>query len=106
MPPRAAIGPNTSARSRHTHSRCSRNSNSPSTTRASAMPAHRIDESIAFVPVRIAVLTVSDTRDASNDISGDTLVARIKDAGHELAARTILRDDHNEIAKQLKAWIA
>ena len=49
---------------------------------SSAMPTHRIDESVAFVPVRIAVLTVSDTRDASNDISGDTLVKRIEDAGH------------------------
>ena len=47
-----------------------------------------IDESIAFVPVRIAVMTVSDTRDASDDKSGDTLAARIADAGHVLAART------------------
>ena len=46
------------------------------------MPPHRIDESIAFVPVRIALLTVSDTRDSSNDTSGDTLDARIKEAGH------------------------
>ena len=70
------------------------------------MPAPRLDESIAFIPVRIAVMTVSDTRDASNDVSGDTLVARIKDAGHDLAARTILRDDRNAIAKRLKEWIA
>src|SRR5579871_4332915 len=70
------------------------------------MPAPRLDETIAFVPVRIAVMTVSDTRGASNDVSGDTLVARIKDAGHELAARALLRDDHNAIAKQLKEWIA
>jgi len=69
------------------------------------MPTPRLDESIAFIPVRIAVLTVSDTRDASNDVSGDTLVARIKDAGHELAARTILRDDQIAIAKQLNEWI-
>ena len=53
----------------------------------SAMPQHPIDESRAFVPVRIAVLTVSDTRDASNDTSGDTLAARIADAGHILADR-------------------
>jgi len=70
------------------------------------MPAPRLDESVAFIPVRIAVMTVSDTRDASNDVSGDTLVARIKDAGHELAARVIVRDDQSTIAKQLKAWIA
>jgi len=70
------------------------------------MPALRPDEIIAFIPVRIAVMTVSDTRDASNDVSGDTLVARIKTAGHELAARAILRDDQNAIAKQLKVWVA
>ena len=70
------------------------------------MPTPRLDESVAFIPVRIAVMTVSDTRDASNDVSGDTLVARIKDAGHELAARVILRDDQSAIAKKLKEWIA
>lgn len=69
------------------------------------MPAPRLDENIAFIPVRIAVMTVSDTRDASSDVSGDTLVARVKDAGHELAARTILRDDQKAIANQLKAWV-
>jgi molybdenum cofactor biosynthesis protein B len=69
------------------------------------MPNH-LDESIAFVPVRIAVMTVSDTRNAGNDVSGDTLVARIKSAGHELAARTIVPDDQKAITKQLEAWIA
>ena len=64
-----------------------------------------IDESIAFVPVRIAVMTVSDTRDASNDKSGDTLAARITDAGHVLAARTIVPDDQSRIAAQLEQWI-
>jgi|SRR5579871_806557 len=64
-----------------------------------------IDESIAFVPVRIAVMTVSDSRDASNDKSGDTLAARIKDAGHVLAARTIVTDDQAKIAAQLRRWI-
>jgi len=64
-----------------------------------------IDESLAFVPVRIAVLTVSDTRDASNDTSGDTLAARISEAGHVLAARALLKDDKNTIAAQLRAWI-
>jgi len=67
---------------------------------------NRLDESIAFVPVRIAVMTVSDTRKEANDVSGDTLVARIKAAGHELAARTIVQDDQKAIAKQLEAWIA
>ena len=70
------------------------------------MPPHRIDEARAFVPVRIAVMTASDTRDASNDVSGDTLVARIADAGHVLAARTLVKDDQAAIAAQLRAWIA
>ncbi|MBV9418529.1 MAG: molybdenum cofactor biosynthesis protein B [Alphaproteobacteria bacterium] len=65
-----------------------------------------IDESIAFVPVRIAVLTVSDTRTRADDKSGGTLAARITDAGHILAAREILPDDQHKIAAQLKTWIA
>jgi molybdenum cofactor biosynthesis protein B len=69
-------------------------------------PPRRIDESKAFVPVRIAVMTVSDTRDASDDVSGDTLAARIADAGHVLAARTLLKDDRDAIAAQLRVWIA
>ena len=65
----------------------------------------RLDETIAFVPVRIAVLTVSDTRTAANDTSGDTLVARLTEAGHILAARNLLPDDLAEIAAQLRKWI-
>ena len=65
-----------------------------------------IDESLDFVPVRIAVLTVSDTRTAADDKSGDTLVDRLTGAGHLLAARGIVRDDRAVIATQLKAWIA
>jgi molybdopterin adenylyltransferase len=65
-----------------------------------------IDETITFVPVRIAVMTVSDTRNESNDKSGDTLAARIVEAGHFLAARTIVPDDQSRIAAQLKQWIA
>jgi molybdenum cofactor biosynthesis protein B len=64
------------------------------------------DDARAFVPVRIAVMTVSDTRDSSNDTSGDTLAARIADAGHVLAARVIVKDDQVKIATQLRAWIA
>ncbi len=60
----------------------------------------------AFVPVRIAVLTVSDTRDLAADRSGDTLVARLTAAGHQLADRAILRDERAEIAARLRAWIA
>jgi molybdenum cofactor biosynthesis protein B len=70
------------------------------------MPDPRLDESIAFTPVHIAVMTVSDTRDASNDVSGDILANRIKDAGHLLAARTIVRDDKSAIVVLLKEWIA
>jgi molybdenum cofactor biosynthesis protein B len=66
----------------------------------------RIDESKPFIPVRIAVLTVSDTRDQSQDRSGDVLVERLEKAGHILADRTIIRDERNEISAQLKAWIA
>jgi molybdenum cofactor biosynthesis protein B len=69
------------------------------------MPSHRLDEGIAFIPVRIALLTVSDSRDRSNDVSGDTLAARIKGAGHVLAARAIVPDDRARIEAQLKAWI-
>ena len=57
-----------------------------------------------FIPVRIAVLTVSDTRSLAEDKSGDTLVARIADAGHILADRKIIRDDRDDIAEILRAW--
>ena len=66
----------------------------------------RIDESLAFLPVQIALLTVSDTRDATNDTSGDILAARITRAGHVLAARTLLPDDAEAIAACLRGWIA
>jgi molybdenum cofactor biosynthesis protein B len=60
----------------------------------------------AFLPVNIAVMTVSDTRSAADDKSGDTLVHRLEGAGHVLAARTIVKDDQASIVAQLKAWIA
>ncbi|MFZ8942572.1 MAG: molybdenum cofactor biosynthesis protein B [Gemmobacter sp.] len=66
----------------------------------------RIDESRPFIPVRIALLTVSDTRSLAEDRSGDTLAARIAEAGHLLAARDIVRDDRTEIAARLRAWCA
>ncbi len=66
----------------------------------------RIDETKAFIPVRIAVLTVSDTRQSADDRSGDTLVARLTEAGHSLAARAIIRDERAEIASQLRDWCA
>jgi molybdenum cofactor biosynthesis protein B len=66
----------------------------------------RIDETRAFLPLRIAVLTVSDTRTAADDRSGDTLVDRLTGAGHVLAGRGIVPDDRAEIAARLRAWIA
>ena len=65
-----------------------------------------IDETIAFRPVRIAVLTVSDTRGAADDRSGDTLVARLTGAGHILADRAIEKDDAQLIVARLQGWIA
>ena len=64
-----------------------------------------IDEARAFVPVRIAVLTVSDTRTFDDDRSGDALVQRLTEAGHELAHREIVRDDRQVIADKLRQWI-
>lgn len=59
-----------------------------------------------FHPVRIAVLTVSDTRTLADDRSGDTLAARIEAAGHILAARDIVTDDRIQIAARLRDWCA
>ena len=64
----------------------------------------RIDESRPFIPVGIAVLTVSDTRSLSDDRSGDTLVARIEEAGHRLIARSIVKDDKAAIREQVETW--
>lgn len=64
----------------------------------------RIDETRAFLPVRIAVLTVSDTRALEDDRSGNVLVERLQGAGHILADRKIIRDERAEIADQLRAW--
>lgn len=65
-----------------------------------------IDESKSFVPLNIAVLTVSDTRELADDKSGATLVERIEAAGHKLAARAIVTDDVEKIRGQMKIWIA
>ncbi|MCB2053405.1 MAG: molybdenum cofactor biosynthesis protein B [Geminicoccaceae bacterium] len=65
----------------------------------------RIDETIAFRPLRIAVLTVSDSRTASDDRSGDTLAARIDAAGHRLVARAIVEDEIEPIVARLRDWI-
>ena len=66
----------------------------------------KIDESRPFLPVNIAVLTVSDTRSLDDDKSGRTLAEMIERDGHKVAARKIVRDDKQAIAAQLKAWIA
>ncbi len=66
----------------------------------------RIDETKDFMPVRIAVLTVSDTRQMADDKSGQTLVDRIAAAGHTLADRKIIVDERDQIADQLRIWCA
>jgi molybdenum cofactor biosynthesis protein B len=65
-----------------------------------------IDETKQFVPLKIAVLTVSDTRALADDKSGATLVERIERAGHILADRAIVTDDVRKIRAQVKKWIA
>jgi molybdenum cofactor biosynthesis protein B len=65
-----------------------------------------IDETRQFIALRIAVLTVSDTRSLEDDKSGTTLAERITKAGHALAARAIVTDDVEKIRTQVKAWIA
>ena len=64
-----------------------------------------LDHSLPFIPVRIAALTVSDTRGPADDRSGDTLVGRIAAAGHILADRAIVRDDTDLIVARLHSWI-
>lgn len=65
-----------------------------------------IDETRTFIPVAIAILTISDTRREKDDESGNVLEARLKEAGHKLAARAIVHDDVGEITAQLLRWIA
>jgi molybdenum cofactor biosynthesis protein B len=66
----------------------------------------RLDETRPFIPVRIAVLTVSDTRTLADDKSGDTLAGLIAADGHELADRAIERDDIPAIRARVEKWIA
>jgi len=65
-----------------------------------------IDEGRPFIPVNIAILTVSDTRTIATDKSGDTLAERITQSGHKLVAREIEKDDVPAIERHLRAWIA
>jgi molybdenum cofactor biosynthesis protein B len=66
----------------------------------------KIDETRPFLPVNIAIVTVSDTRTAEDDRSGDALAERLTAAGHRLAARAIVKDDVASIRAQVQAWIA
>jgi molybdenum cofactor biosynthesis protein B len=65
----------------------------------------KIDTDRPFVPVNIAILTVSDSRTAETDKSGDTLAGRVEGAGHRVVSRAIVRDERDAIAAQLRAWI-
>ncbi|MDO8408988.1 MAG: molybdenum cofactor biosynthesis protein B [Phenylobacterium sp.] len=69
-------------------------------------PGGKIDEAKTLVPVRIAVLSVSDTRDEETDTSGQILADRVTGAGHVLGGRTIVRDDVEAIRSQVQAWVA
>src|SRR5688572_13220738 len=65
-----------------------------------------LDQTRQFVPLKIAVLTISDTRVLADDKSGATLAERIEKAGHALAGRAIVQDDVEAIRAQLQAWVA
>jgi molybdopterin adenylyltransferase len=69
-------------------------------------PGGRTDEKQAIKPVRIAVLTISDTRDEESDTSGHVLAERVKAAGHELADRAICKDSIVEIREKIEGWVA
>ncbi|MGD9805263.1 MAG: molybdenum cofactor biosynthesis protein B [Hyphomicrobiaceae bacterium] len=66
----------------------------------------KLDESRPFIPVRIAVLAVSDTRSLENDMSGATLAGLIAESGHEVAERAIVKDDVAQIRAKVQGWIA
>lgn len=72
---------------------------------AGLTPGGGIKPELPFKPVRVAVLTVSDTRDESTDTSGQLLVDRIKAAGHELAGRLVIRDDIEKIRQTVRDWV-
>ncbi|MEA3047424.1 MAG: molybdopterin adenylyltransferase [Sphingomonadales bacterium] len=65
-----------------------------------------IDENLAFFPLRIAILTISDTRTEETDTSGNLLVERLTAAGHALAGRATAPDDIDAIRRQVSAWVA
>ena len=65
----------------------------------------KLSDEIAFRPLRLAVMTVSDTRDEESDTSGKLLADRVTRDGHVLAARTMVRDDVGQIQAQMRTWI-
>ena len=66
----------------------------------------RIDETRPFIPVRIAILTMSDTRSVKEDVSGNSLADMIREAGHEVADRGLVKDDVTAIRAKVEGWIA
>ena len=64
-----------------------------------------IDQRKSFIPVRIALLTVSDTRSLKDDKSGSVLAERIEISGHQVVSRKLIRDDRQEIRSQLEKWV-
>ncbi|CDG39480.1 Molybdenum cofactor biosynthesis protein MoaB [Asaia bogorensis] len=69
-------------------------------------PMSQTDEQAVFIPCRIAVLTISDSRDLATDRSGAILAENVQAAGHELAERDIVPDELDQIVSRLRAWIA
>jgi len=72
---------------------------------AGLTPGGGIKPDLPFTPVRVAILTISDTRDEESDTSGQVLVDRVKAAGLELGGRAVVRDDITQIRDQVRAWI-
>ena len=70
------------------------------------MSVSGIDDNLTFYPLRIALLTVSDSRDEESDRSGALLAERLTTAGHELAAKAIVKDEVDAIQAQVRAWVA
>ena len=73
---------------------------------AGLTPGGGIKPDLPFTPVRVAILTISDTRDEESDTSGQVLVDRVKAAVHELGGRAVVRDDIPQIRDQVRNWIA
>lgn len=73
---------------------------------AGLTPGGGIKPDLPFKPVRVAILTVSDTRDEAGDTSGQLLIDRVKAAGHHFAGRAVVRDDVEKIRQTVRDWIA